>query len=167
MPEISNSLNSLIIQSNSPDRKINGEISSWNQIEIWFCDENSYYNYKRDSLEYQVATLLKSLMTIRDEARKKILSQFDGWRSDDVHWDARHRRYRTEIAEVMSEGISGSGRIEIYRVGLFDWMVAIKRGTLEELEEEEFCNEISSALSKLQHDYAVKVYEMKRQHFGL
>ena len=166
MTKISSSLNSIVIEAKSPDRRICGELSSWDQIEVWFDDEDAYIQYERESLEHQVSALLKSLMTVRERARKEVLGQFEGWQSDKTHWDARRRRYRTELDEIMAEGTSGSGRITIYRVGLLDWMVAVKPNALDNLDEDEFCSEVESALASLKRDYALKVYEMKKEHFG-
>ncbi|GAA4919750.1 hypothetical protein LX16_4310 [Stackebrandtia albiflava] len=169
MPDFQERLNSLKVTVTSPDNQIKAHLVAGEQLTLAFRP-NTYERYDEDRLSDQLAKLATLAWVGYRRGWKQAKADTRGVPVSEVeeqHWDARYRRYDEDIANLVAQGSSRSGLIQLRSKGLAYWKVRIAPGTLRQLDEPAFVRETVGAFAALQRDSKMKTTVLKDRHFGL
>ena len=161
-------LDAMVINVSSPDGQVHGELRDRDAISVSFEGE-SYSEYTERDLERQLARLALLLWTGYQRGYDAALSEATGQpvtRSRES-WDANRRRFRDAQAETVAKGMSKEGYIYVETTGMLSWQVVIRDGTLKELEETQFCEELIGAYHVMSAEYRAKMSQLRAKHFGV
>lgn len=166
MPRFGELMDRLTVTVRSPDGKIVGHLANRTHVRIEFLAD-SYYEYDRQSLERQLASLGKLLWVGRRRGSLRALSEVVGYevtgREERVSDDSKE--YDQRLRELELGGQSIDGHIRILCTGWQDWAFEIEDDALEELSEGQFLSELDSAVRDLLTDNAEQVSALKAEIF--
>jgi hypothetical protein len=79
--------------------------------------------------------------------------------------DLRDSNFFADRAKVEAIGESGDERIRISALGMENFSVHVKPGTVREISDDQFSASASEAATKLVQDFQVKVDELKKRYY--
>ncbi|HZE37360.1 MAG TPA: hypothetical protein VE172_00960 [Stackebrandtia sp.] len=148
----------LDLRVSSPDNRIRARMHG-DGFDIKF-NGRGYREYTEPAMEGQLAALFQLLWVGRRKADLMAKAKTMG---EEVAAESRNpsslagkelfaQRQRLEVG-----GTSSGGHVKVGCVGFRDWKVSLKRGTLDELSEDEFRAEVRSLASAVMGDYHHKL----------
>lgn len=78
----------------------------------------------------------------------------------------RDHEYHSARDELVAEGRSSDGAVEIAVRGMREWTVRIADGTLRRLNEQEFAPRFAEAAAELIRDQSTKIRALKNRIYG-
>jgi hypothetical protein len=161
-------LRTMVVQVTSPDGRIQAKLQYPEDVDIRFLGD-AYRQYSERDLEHQLGRTATLLWTAYRKGYVMALSKHTGREVKDgqPHWDARNRRYQTDVSEIVSVAASPSGAVKFKAKGLAFWKVRIKDGTVDSVPEEMFMTETKTAVASLLNDFRMQCILLKDKHFGL
>ena len=166
MGVLSDRLDSMRVRASSPDGMIVGELRNRTEVYLSFVD-GTYRRYGRQELEDQLVGLARRLWVGRTKEYYAAVSAAFGetitgespalGRQDVAFYAARD--------DLVAEGRSVDGRVQVTVQGMRDWTVRIADGTLRALTEEEFGVRVREAAAELIRDQPDRVRELKQQFY--
>lgn len=151
----------------SQDGCITGHLRTESHIYIEFADEDVFYDYTVDELTADLQLIIRSLHLKRKEAiRNLVISSGYALRNNEIdHWDARVRRYRKALAEVVSYGESSCSGVGIGMTSaLNDQTVWLKSEFLDDCDEKQFLSAFYYANEAMWSDYRTQSRQLKDQY---
>jgi hypothetical protein len=160
MGRLAERLDNIRVQVRAPGAEIQAELSSRNIITLSF-GESVYAFISERYLEHALASLARLLFAGWVREHRAAIAD-TGLNIDPK--DQHDLRFRDERQEIRSSGESSDGRVRLSAVGMDDFTVRIKRGTVRELREREFVARVGEAASALLADYRAQVRELKKRY---
>jgi hypothetical protein len=142
------------------------------QVQVEF-QPDTYRGYDDAGLAHQLGRLgamgYVGLERGRSEAyrRSRNLTAAELVEAERPSNDPKRRAYEQELSQVRGEGVSARGRLRLRTTGMGQWQVDIEPGTVRALTEDEFLDEIHSALRALLEDREAKIILVKSDHYDL
>lgn len=158
METYSDLMNRLDLVVTSPDKRIRSRLHR-DTFDIVF-KEATYRKYGEANLAHQLGSLLQLMWT---GFRKADLMAKSRTLGDAVAEESRNPSSRAgrelfrRRQELALNGTSARRHLKVDCVGWRNWKVGVSSGTLRELSEAEFCDEVRSMVSALMHDYHRKL----------
>ena len=160
MTAISDKLDRMVITAISPDSGIRAELRNRSHIKVFFRPRR-YEHYDKAQLAVQIQSVLEQLWKGRRAGVQKIIGS-----TGNPHWDARHRRYRSELDSEHFLGGSSRDGIAVASKGMKEFRVRISDYAFG-LYEKEFTKKLEDSISLLQLHQKQKELELKNKHFDL
>ncbi|ADD39829.1 hypothetical protein [Stackebrandtia nassauensis] len=157
-------LDSLSIETSSPDGQITGVFRPTSALSVHFRD-GGYRGYTERGLERQLAALVASAWARYWRARQAAVAEATGEPAvPHQPWDTAGRRYRAERDRTRCEGMSAGHRVHVSHTGLRDWNVVVRDGTLSTLDEFGFAAELESGFTAAMRDHRHKLMMLRDKH---
>ncbi|MFD0558394.1 hypothetical protein FB566_3696 [Stackebrandtia endophytica] len=168
MPNLGALHRKLTVTVTSPDAQIRATRQNITDTVIRFRP-NAFDTYRTADLEHQFSVTLNLLWQGWRDGCRQIITAAGGepHRDDHQHWDANRRRYRQAVDALEIIGRSPGQRVRIHAVGMRDFTVRIKPGSLPEFTEATFTTELLGAIQSLTREHQDASLELKDQHFSL
>ncbi|MBN1171903.1 MAG: hypothetical protein JXA67_06985 [Micromonosporaceae bacterium] len=156
----------------SPDRCIRALVSNYLDVEVSFRP-GALARYREEDLSHQLARL--GVLTWvgyhrgRSEAyrRSRGLSAEELAAAERPSADPQRVAYDKALNAIEGRGVSSGDAIGIRTVGMMQWWVDVRPGSIRQLGEKTFLAEIHSAITSLLHDREMKIVVLKAEHFDL
>ncbi|MFD0559945.1 hypothetical protein FB566_0598 [Stackebrandtia endophytica] len=166
MSIVADRLNALTVRVQSPDRNITAQMRGRSDLSLTFA-AGSYATYDEESLAAQLSRLATSLwiglQRGTDEALKG--TDVEAVRTPDDAWDEDSRKFLKARREVVGNGRSPGNCVKVETVGMRDWRIRIRPGTLATYHETELIGELLTAVVAARNDYTIQVEELsERMH---
>lgn len=161
-------LDSMVVTVSSPDGRVVGELRKRGELDVSFLG-NGCRQYTERGLEHQLNRLLDSLWAEHRRGFDAALAEALGRPVEKPRepWDANQRRFEADQAETAAEGMSERACIFMKTTAMVSWDVVIRDGTLTELDDAEFVEELLSANRALHTDYHTKMARLRVKHYGV
>ena len=167
MGQLTEKLKALTVRASSPDGLIDGTLHAWEEtVEISFQNDSYDSDYTEQALSHQLSRLLDLLAVGRLRGRAQAAVE-TGWRKRDFskpHWDKQQRDFEEAALDAETIGASSNERICLVSVAMRTFTVTVKSGTLDELDEQEFCSEFASAVKDLISDWQIVTSELRKHY---
>lgn len=163
---IRDKLNAMVVHVIAPDGGVEGDFVGGRRVEIAFR-EDRYFQYHPDNLSSQLEHILQQWFTGYDHGRLAI-RQAVGRPIEETakpHWNSTVRDFRQALLESEFEGNSAREFVRVKCIGRRDFTVRFKPDALDELSEDEFAAEFSTAVSDLISDIKMVSDMLKQEHF--
>lgn len=158
-------LNSMVVKTSSPDGEIAGEYRPKGDTTVRFLGD-SFRRYQERELESQLAELAKRWWHGYERGYDLALAEANGGAVERVDpGDGRQVRLQKEKAETVYEGMSAGGRVYFHCIGLREFRVVIRDGTLSQCDESGFAGEVVTGYLALLRDYRSKFKRLRDKHF--
>lgn len=159
-------LNGITISVTSPDGNVECELGDGRDVVMGFA-AGSYRRYTETELARQLAGVLTSLWAGHRHAHLAILEESSGCevRGDGSRIDPKNRAFTEARRTARAKGRSTSGRISVSTTGLTAWQVNIQPGTVREMDEDTFLNDLWSACLAVIADHRRRLTELRRDVF--
>lgn len=163
MKPLDERLDGIHIRVRVPGAEIYGELRDRRCVDVTFGPDT--YGWSSETyLEQAVATLGRLLTARWTEAYHAALrdsglavTPLPGSRSTD---------YERARERIEATGASADGRVVISAVGLRNFAVRIRPGTVRELPEQDFAERVRDAAAVFLTDHMNQVRELQRTHLG-
>jgi len=162
----------MVVTTTSQDRNIQARVSNYTDVEVRFRP-GSFDRYTEQRLGEQLSRLgLTSWVAYhrgRSQAYQKALNLSDEElaASERPSTDPRRRQYEQELNRVEGEGVSATGAVRINTLGMMQWRVDIKPGSIARLGEQRFVTDLHSAVVSLLNNRESKITLLKANYFDL
>jgi hypothetical protein len=158
MGVLADRLDTMYLRVTAPARNIVAELRGRDDVQLSFTPES--YRYLNEwELERQLAALGKLLWAAYIREYYAALSEAVG-QTIEREGPAIGRRdleFRAARDELVAEGRSADGLVQISTRGMQEWTVRIADGTLRTLTENEFAARVSEAAGQLINDQRTKI----------
>lgn len=167
MSELSDLLDRMRVQASVAGGAITAELHDRDRVEISFAP--GYYERATEAtLERHLASLARLVWA--DYARQYYAAVSTAFgqsvTKDPPPIGRQDREYTALRQDLIAEGRSGDGRITVMVRGMEVWDVRIAVGTLQELAEAEFVQQLSEAAGALIHHQFAGIRELKNRVYG-
>jgi hypothetical protein len=147
---------------------ITAELRDGSELSISFRED--YYrlfDYESD-MERQLEALAAHLWVAHTREVRRIFTDVTGeeFVPGDPPSDERDFAWHAERGELVATGSSSGGRITVRVVGLRDWQVSIRPGTLRALDEYQFAESAAEAAGEMLRDLFDKLTALSSQYYG-
>lgn len=157
-------LESMCVESSSPDGQITGEFRPPGNV--WVCfKEDTYHHYRERTLERQLSDLMGRWWASYLQARSVAVAEATGQPAIDYEpWNSRERKLLAEREQTVFEGMSERQTVFVRSTGLRQWQVVVRDGCLNTLDETEFGAELSSGFGAMMRDYHGKSAQLRDKY---
>lgn len=158
-------MDAMKVRVTSPDGGIEGILYGGQRVEIKFFNDN-YYDYDKDRLCTQLEGILRLWATGHQRGRIDVLQQFGRTplQPGEEHWNKNKRDMRKEAAESEVSGFSVNESIRIDSVGLRSFSVQFEDQILDELNQDEFNLEFTSAVADMITDWRMVTSALRKEY---
>nr|WP_218862114.1 hypothetical protein [Actinopolyspora biskrensis] len=155
-------LDRIRVRANAPGVDLEAELRDRNQVTLTF-GESVYEFIDERFLERALAGLARRLYTgwVR-QYREAISTTNLNIEPNDQHDFA----FEEEMHAVEASAESSDGRVTISTVGMQEFSVSIRRGTVRELSEREFVARATEVVPRLIQHFQAQVAELKVRYYG-
>ncbi|PPK67023.1 hypothetical protein V5P93_003362 [Actinokineospora auranticolor] len=162
MADLAERLDGIRVCVRAPGADIEAELRLRTAITVSF-DEGVYEFIGEPTLERALAGAARLLWV---GWQRQYRAAIDGTNLtvdvDDLH----DSRFFSDRAKVEAIGGSSDARIAITAIGMENFSVHIKPGTIREISEDRFTAGVSEAATKLIQDFQAKVHDLKTRYYG-
>lgn len=173
MGSIRDYLDRMVIATTSPDRQIHARVFDYTQVEVSFVP-GTFDSYDEERLSHQLSRLGLTTWVAYRRGRTEAYKRSQNLSSDEVKaaqsrpsHDPRNARYEEELNKIEGEGVSTNQAVRIRTVGMMQWTVDVRPGSLRQFGEQAMLAEIHSAFQALLSDREVKIIILKSDYFDL
>ena len=162
MGDLAERLDGIQVRVSAPGADIEAELRGRSELRLTFGESVYEFSDER-ALERTLASLARLLYTGWARQYQEAIAETNltsGPR------DQHDLNYQEEVREIEASGESGDGRVALSTVGMGDFAAQIKRGTVRELEEDEFAAQVGEAATLLLGSYQAQVNELKLRYYG-
>ncbi|WP_020499007.1 hypothetical protein [Sciscionella marina] len=162
MVDLAERLDDIRVHARAPGTEIEAELRDRGAVKLTF-GESIYDFISESALESALVGIARMLWTGWQRQYQLAIDETD------LNIDANDRHdlnFFAERDEIESTGTSGDERISISAVGMQNFSVRVKPGTVREISEDEFSAGAAEAATRLVQDYQDKVDELKKRYFG-
>ncbi|MBN9745993.1 hypothetical protein DMP23_33760 [Amycolatopsis sp. A1MSW2902] len=161
MPDLAERLDGIQVRVRAPGAEIEAELRRRTDITVSF-GESVYDFIDESALETALASLARLLWAGWQRQYRAAIDETG--LNIDVD-DLRDSHFFTDRANVEAVGASAGERVAISAVGMENFSVAIKPGTVREIPEDQFSVDVSVAAAKLIQDFQDQVDELKKRYY--
>lgn len=167
MGEFADRVNAIKVQVVSPDNNIHVVLQGEGDITVEFRPK-SYPQYSERGLEHQIERAATLVYTGYYKAYGHLMNEFDRnlKRGPDDARDPTEREYLTDRAELQVVGATERKAVRVKATGLYRWECRIAEGTLAELSEQEFLDELHGAIRNFLARYRTRMSVLFAKHYG-
>ncbi|WP_244615695.1 hypothetical protein [Stackebrandtia albiflava] len=160
-------LSSMVVDVRSPDGRIRATLRHRDELTLYFSGD-AYRHYQERTLEYQLARLATLMWVDYQRQYDEAVAAVVGHpvEEDRESWNANRRRFREEQAETKASGMSPGNVVYVENVGMRNWHVVVRDGTVARVPEEEFAAECVGAFHTLMRDHADNMRRLRAKHYG-
>lgn len=162
MQNLAERLDNIRVRVRAPGTEIEAELSRRTNIELFF-EDSAYAAADEPMLEQELASIAKLLWVGWQQQYRRAIEYtnliVDAVNSTDLDFFAD--RDKTEAA-----GTSSDHRITISTIGMRNFSVHIKPGTIREITQSQFGRSAAEAATLLIQDYQAKVQELKQRYYS-
>lgn len=164
MGVLADQLAGIRVAARVPGTEIHGEVRGGRgDVGVSF-GQDTYQWLKESHLEHHLATLARLLTAGWTREYRTVLS--DSLLCVDPSAEVRNQDYERARDAIAATGSSADGRIVVSAVGLRDFTVRVRPGTVRELREQEFTARVREAADAFRTDYLDQIRELKLRCFG-
>ena len=160
---------SMSITAVSPDGKLMAVLTNRTDVRLRFRGA-SYRHYTDAELGEQLTAVTTRLFTGRSRARAAIMTELNGHRVADedrtTRLDRRERRFRVLRAELVARGTSAGNLVRVSGRGMREWRVAVRPGTVDLIDAEQFADELRTAVTGYFADTRIRLAEIRDRVYG-
>lgn len=167
MGEFADRVNAIKVQVVSPDNNIRVVLQGEGDVTVEFRPE-SYSKYTERGLERQIERAATLIYTGYYKAYGHLTDEYDRnlQRGPDDARDPTERAYLTDRAELQVVGATERKAVRIRATGLYRWECRIADGTIAELSEQEFLDELHGAIRSFLARYRIRMSGLFTEHYG-
>ena len=153
MGQIADEMGRLAITAYSPDKNVKGMLRGDDML-VLFRDD-AYEQYTERDLEPQLEHIANEVCRAYWRAFLGIAKRAGStvYRKPEDTWDKPTRQFLKLRPTIESHAASSDGSVQTSAVGMRNWQIRIKPGTLAERTETEFVTRLLTAAALLRRDY--------------
>ena len=168
MGELADRIDTMRVRAATLGDGITAELRDGSQLSFSFRED--YYrlfDYESD-MERQLEALAGHLWVARNRETRRIFTDVTGedFIPGDPPSDERGFAWQNEREQLEATGSSADGRVSVRVVGLRDWRVSIRPGTLRVLDEYEFAATVAEAAGEMIRDLFDKLTALSYKYYG-
>ena len=161
MTDLAEKLDGIRVHVRAPGTDIEAELRDRTGITLSF-GESVYDFIDESALERVLAGVARLLWTGWQRQYRAAIDETN--LNIDVD-DMRDSNFFADRAKVEAIGESNDTRIVITAIGMENFSVHIKPGTVREIPEDQFAENAAEAATRLIRDFQVKVDELKKRYY--
>jgi hypothetical protein len=155
-------LDNIRVQVRAPGGGIEAELRDRTNISLSF-EESVYEFISETALENSLSSIARLLWTGWQRQYRAAIDETGlNIDADDQH----DLNFFAERDGIQATGRSSDERVTISAVGMENFSVQIKPGTVREISEDQFTADAMEAATKLIREFQEKVDELKERYFG-
>lgn len=153
------------IELSTPDGSVTGALRTIDDLAIEVRD-GGLRHYSERGLENQLSALIERLWTDYRRSRLAVVAEANGRSAGPLKpWRAEFHQYHTERYETFAEGMSLGQRVFVSGTGLRRCSIVIRDGSLSEMDETVFADEVTSGYAAMMRDWNRKLCLLRARHF--
>ena len=161
MADLAEKLDGIRVHVRAPGTEIEAELRQRTGITLSF-GESVYDFIDESALERVLASTARLLWAGWQRQYRAAIDETD--LNIDVD-DLRDSNFFSDRSKLEAIGESNDNRIMITAIGMENFSVHIKPGTLREVSEDQFAASASEAATKLIRDFQLKVDDLKKRYY--
>lgn len=162
MGELAEKLDNIRVRTRAPGIDLEAELRNRNEITIEF-GESVYEFLDERGLERALGGLAKLLWAGWQRQYREAINETN------LNIDPKDQHdinFREEVNALEASGESADGAVYLETVGMVEFVAEIERGTLRELDEDEFAARVREAAPLMIADFQAKLTEVKLRYYG-
>jgi hypothetical protein len=166
--ELADRVDTMVIRASTPDGGITAELRGRDQLSLSFSD-GLYRLFDDDAeLSRRLAIVANLLWVARTREYRRIYADVTGDDStgETLAISERDIAWRTERDDLVATGRSTDGRVTVHFVGMRQWQVTIRPGTVRALDEQQFIRSAGEAAGALIRDQFSQLAALSHKHYG-
>lgn len=168
MGELADRLDGMRLRVSTPDGDITADLWERDRLSLAFRKGVYGHLYDEVGLGRRLAVLAQLLWVARTREYWRIYRDVTG--DDEVGEDQpageRDHAWRTERDELVVTGSSLHGHVTVRAVGMRQWEVGIRRGTVQDLDEQQFSTAVGEAAGELIRHQFAEIAALSGKHYG-
>lgn len=161
MGELADRLDNIRVRVSAPGADIAAELRNRGEFGLYF-GESVYEFIDERFLEHSLASMARLLYA---GWQREYMDAISDTNLNVLPEDQHDFNFRDEVRAIEASGQSSDGRITISAVGMDDFTVQIKSGTVRELGEAEFATGASEAASLLLQRHEEQATQLQMQYY--